>query len=302
MKKEAAEFFRRVQDDTCARVEALDGSRSFISDEWQREDLRGGEGGGGITRVLRNGAVFEQAGVNFSEVHGIMPAELAAKLTMPEVDTPFYATGISLVFHPSSPLVPTTHANFRYLEVGESRWFGGGMDLTPYYLFDEDAVHFHTTLKEICDRHSAEHYRAFKKKCDSYFYLPHRKEARGIGGIFFDYLGKNDEARLPEYQRFVEDLGKNFLDAYSPIVERRKDLEYSDAQKQFQLLRRGRYVEFNLVYDRGTLFGLKTNGRTESILMSLPPLVRWEYRDDLPCLGPEEARLIEVLRTPVDWV
>ncbi len=302
MKNAAAELFRSIQTQTCSALEALDGSGKFISDEWQREDMSGADGGGGDTRVMRNGAVFEQGGVNFSEVHGTLPADLAVKLLMPERDTAFYATGVSMVFHPHSPLIPTTHANFRYLEVGEARWFGGGMDLTPFYLFDEDAKHFHQTLKTICDRHSPAYYGEFKKKCDSYFFLPHRKEARGVGGIFFDYLGKNEPDALPRLKDFVEDLGTHFIEAYLPIAARRKDAVYTDAQKQFQLLRRGRYVEFNLVHDRGTLFGLRTNGRTESILMSLPPVVRWEYKDELPDLGAAEQRLLEILRNPIDWI
>jgi coproporphyrinogen III oxidase len=263
--------------------------------------MHGAEGGGGLTRVLRNGGVFEQAGVNFSEVYGTMSGELAAKLKMPAKDAPFYATGVSMVFHPYSPLVPTTHANFRYLEVGESAWLGGGMDLTPYYIFEEDAVEFHTVLKAVCDRHQSSFYPDFKKKCDQYFHLPHRGETRGIGGLFFDYLGKDGEPPLDSYQPFMDDIGTHFLEAYSPIVERRKKIPFSDHQKQFQLLRRGRYVEFNLVYDRGTLFGLKTGGRTESILMSLPPVVRWEYQDSFE-MGVEEQKLLSTLQSPRDWV
>lgn len=301
MRSEFVALFRRVQQETCASLEALDGKAQFVSDEWKRDDIDGGDGGGGITRVLRNGAVFEQAGVNFSEVYGTMSADLASKLTMPEKEVPFYAAGVSMVFHPYSPLVPTTHANFRYLEVGDKKWIGGGMDLTPYYLFKEDAVHFHKTLKEICDRHSPTYYNTFKEKCDHYFYLPHRKETRGIGGVFFDYLGKDDEKNFALAKDFVSDIGAHFLKAYSPIVEKRKASPFSDHQKQFQLLRRGRYVEFNLVYDRGTLFGLKTNGRTESILMSLPPVVRWEYQDAFD-MGQEEIALLEVLKTPQQWV
>lgn len=301
MKDVYVSLFRTIQDATCSALEQADGKESFITDQWKRDDLTGSDGGGGITRVMRNGAVFEQAGVNFSEVYGTMPADLATKLQMPEENQSFYATGVSMVFHPYSPLVPTTHANFRYLEVGNRRWFGGGMDLTPYYLFEEDGIHFHSTLKSICDRHSPDYYEDFKRKCDQYFYLPHRGETRGIGGLFFDYLGKEDQKTIPSYQIFLEDIGKNFLDSYLPIVEKRKEGKFTDHQKQFQLLRRGRYVEFNLVYDRGTLFGLKTGGRTESILMSLPPVVRWEYQDAFP-IGVEEMKLLDVLRTPRDWV
>lgn len=301
MKSEFVSLFRRVQEETCATLEAIDGKELFATDEWKRDDIHGGDGGGGVTRVLRNGDVFEQAGVNFSEVYGTMPADLASKLSMPEQEVSFYAAGVSMVFHPYSPLVPTTHANFRYLEVGDKKWIGGGMDLTPYYLFEEDAVHFHKTLKEICDRHSPTFYSVFKEKCDQYFYLPHRKETRGIGGLFFDYLGKDDEKSFALGKDFLIDIGAHFLDAYAPIAEKRKSSPFSPQQKQFQLLRRGRYVEFNLVYDRGTLFGLKTNGRTESILMSLPPVVRWEYQDAFE-LGGEEKALLEVLRSPRKWV
>lgn len=301
MKQQYVALFRTIQDATCSALEQADGGASFVSDEWKRNDLTGSDGGGGITRVMRNGAVFEQAGVNFSEVYGTMPAELAAKLLMPDENQPFYATGVSMVFHPNSPLIPTTHANFRYLEVGNRRWFGGGMDLTPYYIFEEDGVHFHSALKEICDRHSPQFYRDFKEKCDRYFYLPHRGETRGIGGVFFDYLGKDDEDQMPAYHAFIEDIGRNFLSSYLPIVDRRKSLNFTEHQKKFQLLRRGRYVEFNLVYDRGTLFGLKTGGRTESILMSLPPVVNWEYQDAFP-MGVPEMQLLDVLKNPRDWV
>lgn len=301
MKSDSIALFRNIQEATCKALEEIDGKEIFRTDNWSRTELNGSDGGGGITRVLRGGNVFEQAGVNFSEVYGTMAADLAEKLTMPREDLPFYATGVSMVFHPYSPLVPTTHANFRYLEVGDRCWFGGGMDLTPYYLFDEDCIHFHQQLKQICDRHSSTYYSEFKKKCDQYFFLPHRGETRGIGGLFFDYLGKNDQGALSTYFEFIKDIGTHFMKSYLPIVEHRKDMHFSAHQKNFQLLRRGRYVEFNLVYDRGTLFGLKTGGRTESILMSLPPEVRWEYQDEFP-MGTEENRLLHILRNPQDWI
>jgi coproporphyrinogen III oxidase len=301
MREKCTTLFRNIQTATCKALEQLDQKEHFVSDSWQRPEVDGADGGGGLTRVMRGGNVFEQAGVNFSEVYGTMSADLASKLTMPAQDVPFYATGVSMVFHPYSPLVPTTHANFRYLEVGDKKWFGGGMDLTPYYIFEEDAQHFHSELKTICDRHHPDYYYDYKEKCDRYFYLPHRGETRGIGGLFFDYLGKDTPDQLDSYYKFLEDIGNNFLSAYAPIVSKRASLPFTDHQKQFQLLRRGRYVEFNLVYDRGTLFGLKTGGRTESILMSLPPVVRWEYQDAFE-MGVEEIKLVETLKNPQAWI
>jgi len=233
--------------------------------------------------------------VNFSEVFGELPAELAA--TMPGSGRKFHAVGTSLVLHPRNPFAPTVHANFRYLEQGDAGWFGGGSDLTPYYLFEEDARHFHQTWKAACDRHEPGSYARFKKACDDYFNLPHRGERRGIGGLFFDYL-KDD---LPKRLAMVKDLSAAFLPAYLPILERRRTLPFEQRQRDWQLLRRGRYVEFNLVYDRGTLFGLKTDGRAESILMSLPPLVAWGAARE-PAPGSDEARLLDVLRAPRDWI
>lgn len=299
MKEKAKEIFIHAQNSICGALEKID-SANFISDIWQREDLGGGHGGGGDTRVLRKGKVFEQAGVNFSEVYGTLPKDMLEKLGLAPGNNKFYATGTSLVIHPNSPLVPTAHANFRYLEVGDKAWFGGGMDLTPSYLFEKDAQHFHSVLKQACDKHEANYYKKFKKECDEYFYLPHRGETRGIGGIFYDYLGKDDPENLENYFEFSADVSKAFVEAYCPIVEQRKNASWTNAQKRWQLLRRGRYVEFNLIYDRGTLFGLKTGGRTESILMSLPPEVNWEY-DYQTTEGSEEAKLLEVLRSPKDW-
>ena len=238
-----------------------------------------------------------------SEVMGTLPAEMSSRLGVSDDPAPFFASGTSIVIHPESPLVPTTHFNVRYLEVGDYCWFGGGMDLTPYYLFDEDAVHFHQVNKAVCDRFSISPYAVLKQHCDEYFYLPHRQEARGIGGIFFDYLGKEDPSILDETFTFVEAVSQSFLDAYLPIVERRKDASYTEHQKKFQLLRRGRYVEFNLIHDRGTLFGLKTGGRTKSILMSLPKEVHWSYNEeDWYPEGSEEARLLGVLKEPREWI
>ncbi len=285
----AADYFRDLQDRICSGLADVDGGAGFREDVWQRPG-----GGGGRSRVLENGGVFEKAGVNFSLVHGSMSPEFAAQVPGEGVD--FVATGISLVLHPRNPNVPTVHANFRFLTKGDKQWFGGGADLTPYYPFREDATHFHRTWKATCDRHPppVDHAK-FKAWCDDYFFLPHRNEPRGIGGIFFDYLDAADGAIFA----FVRDCGDRFLDAYLPIVRRREALPYGETERRFQEYRRGRYVEFNLIYDRGTLFGLKTGGRIESILMSLPPLVRWEY-DYHPAPGSREAELYEML-TPRDW-
>jgi coproporphyrinogen III oxidase len=300
MRERAAQLFTALQTKICEALEQIDGVARFHSDAWTRPDLHGGDGGGGVTRVLSGGAVFEKAGVNFSAVQGEMSADFCAKLGGPHADTPFFATGVSLVIHPRSPMIPTTHANWRYLELGSKAWFGGGSDLTPYYLFDEDAAHFHAVLRGVCDQHNPDYYARFKKWCDTYFYLPHRGETRGIGGIFFDYLGRDDGADVERLYRFVHDLGFAFNEQYIPIVARRKDLGFTEQQREFQLLRRGRYVEFNLLYDRGTHFGLQTAGRIESILMSLPPLVRWEY---CPAVAPgsAEERLLTVLKEPREW-
>jgi len=300
MRSKAAALARDVQKEICQALEALDGKERFQSDSWERTDSGGGYGGGGLSRVLSGGAVFEKAGVNFSEVEGMLPIEMSKKLIGKAEEAPFFATGVSLVIHPLSPIIPTTHANFRYLEVGEKSWFGGGMDLTPYYLFDEDALHYHQTIKSVCERHDETYYPRFKKWCDEYFYLPHRGEARGVGGIFYDYLGKEAGEDPEQLFPFHQDIAHAFVDCYAPIVERRKAAEWTDEQKKFQLLRRGRYVEFNLLFDRGTQFGLHTGGRTESILMSLPPVVHWDYGYQ-PAAGSEEARLVEVLSNPREW-
>lgn len=295
-------FFKTLQLNICSALEVCDDSAvKFELDEWQRLDSSGDHGGGGLTRILRNGKVFEQAGVNFSEVHGVLPPEMVYKLSGKLEEKPFYATGVSLVIHPWSPCIPTTHANFRYLEVDNLSWFGGGADLTPYILERDDARHFHQTLKSVCDEFDPSYYPRFKKECDEYFYIKHRKETRGIGGIFYDYLGKDDPSSLEKYFNFSKKVASSFVEAYIPIVERRKNNSYTDRQKEFQLLRRGRYIEFNLVYDRGTQFGLHTNGRTESILMSIPPIAKWQYEGDL-AITDEERELEQIFRNPIDWV
>jgi coproporphyrinogen III oxidase len=290
LRTRAADYFRSLQDTICSALETLDGTAGFREDAWQREG-----GGGGRSRVLADGAVFEKAGVNFSEVFGQMSPEFAAQV--PGEGRDFTAAGISLVLHPRNPFVPTVHANFRFLTKGEKQWFGGGADLTPYYPFREDVIHFHRVWRDVCRLHAALiDYDRLKKWCDEYFFLPHRGEARGVGGIFFDYL----EGDLERLFTFVRDCGDAFLDAYLPIAGRRKAIAYGERERAFQEFRRGRYVEFNLLYDRGTLFGLKTGGRTESILMSLPPVVRWHY-DYRPEPGSREAELYNVYLKPRDW-
>jgi coproporphyrinogen III oxidase len=290
----AAKFYAELQAELCRVLADADGASDFTSDAWQRPG-----GGGGVARVLSGGALFEKAGVNWSSVDGELPAEIAD--TMPGQGRSFRAAGISLVLHPSSPMVPTTHANFRCFTKGDALWFGGGADLTPYYFFQEDAVHFHRVLAEACDRHRpVGDYDRFKAWCDEYFFLPHRNETRGVGGVFFDHLGAKGEHPPEQVFDFVRDLASAFAQAYLPITQRRQPTPYGETERTWQLRRRGRYVEFNLIYDRGTLFGLKTNGRVESILMSLPPLVRWDY-DVMPQPGSPEAELLTHLR-PTDWL
>jgi coproporphyrinogen III oxidase len=275
------------------RLEAIDGQARFREDSWERPG-----GGGGHSRVIEQGAVFEKGGVNFSEVHGEFTPEMAQQ--MPGDGTAFYATGVSLVLHPRNPHVPTVHMNYRYLQHGSRAWFGGGADLTPFYPVLEDVVHFHRTYRDVCARFSqiAPHAK-LKRDCDDYFYLKHRHEARGVGGIFFDYLSTEPKANENPWE-FIQAAGEAFLPSYVPIVQRRQRTPYTADQRAFQEYRRGRYVEFNLIYDRGTLFGLKTNGRTESILMSLPPVVRYQY-DYQPPAGSQEARLTTDWLQPRDW-
>jgi coproporphyrinogen III oxidase len=290
----AAAFFRSLQATITDALETADGGVPFVEDAWQRAG-----GGGGYTRVLEEGQVFEKAGVNWSQVEGELPEEIAAHT--PGEGRAFRAAGISLVLHPRSPLIPTTHANFRCLAKGGTLWFGGGADLTPCYAVRDDILHFHNTWRVVCDRHDPSFYKQFKRQCDDYFFLKHRGETRGVGGIFFDYLrGDGTPEALERIFAFVQDAGSAFLHSYLPIVQLRREAAWTEAQRAWQLHRRGRYVEFNLIYDRGTIFGLKTEGRTESILMSLPPLVRWGY-DHRPEPGSPEAALLDHLR-PVDWL
>ena len=291
-------YLLALQDSICQQLQAEDGAAEFVEESWTRA-----EGGGGRSRVLTDGAVIEKGGVNFSHVFGEqMPASATAH--RPELaGRSFEAMGVSLVIHPRNPFVPTSHANVRFFiaeKEGEEPvwWFGGGYDLTPYYGNREDCVHWHQIAKDACSPYGDELYPRLKKWCDDYFYLKHRNEPRGVGGLFFDDFNELGFEKSFEFMRAV---GDSYVDAYRPIMAKRKDLEYTEAQRQFQLYRRGRYVEFNLVFDRGTLFGLQTGGRTESILMSLPPLVRWEYNWN-PEPGSAEAELYDVYLQPQEWV
>ena len=300
MKEQFYTYIQELQDIITSKLEETDGAAKFREDVWDRA-----EGGGGRTRVIENGNVFEKGGVNISAVHGQLPKSMQQYFNVGEVD--FYACGLSLVIHPKYPFVPTVHANWRYFEMYDKNknvvesWFGGGQDLTPYYLFEEDAKHFHRVCKDVCDKHHPDFYPDFKKKCDEYFFIPHRDEARGIGGLFFDYCKASEDRSMKDWYNFVTDVGDSFLKSYIPIVTKRKNLSYTKEHRNWQEIRRGRYVEFNLVHDKGTLFGLKTNGRIESILMSLPPHAQWVY-DHQPEKGSEQEKLINVLKNPKDWV
>ena len=315
MKDKFYQYIQNLQDQICKGLEAIDGVAKFREDIWERPDTSKGlstGGGGGRTRVIENGQVFEKGGVNISAVHGKLPDSMQKMFNVGEAD--FFACGLSLVIHPKNPMAPTVHANWRYFEMydtstelstGERKvinsWFGGGQDLTPYYLFEEDAIHFHQTCKTACDKHNPEFYPKYKKQCDDYFWNTHRNEARGVGGLFFDYCKETKDMKMEDWYNFVTEVGNSFLDAYLPIVTKRKDLPYSAEQRTWQEIRRGRYVEFNLVHDKGTLFGLKTNGRIESILMSLPPHVQWHY-DHHPVAGSEEEKIVNVLENPKNWI
>jgi coproporphyrinogen III oxidase len=304
----AAAFFRDLQDRITAAIEMIDGGGKFGEDVWTRP-----AGGGGRTRLLADGALFEKAGVGFSDVHGQLRPEMVKALPGDGLD--FRATGLSLIFHPRSPRIPTVHANVRHVRHGGTSWFGGGTDLTPYYVVSEDAAHFHGVLRSGCENHDPSFYPRFKRWCDDYFFLPHRNEPRGVGGLFFDYLGAGAEATAgqsapaasspregdPEAMfAFAREVGDAILAAYLPIVERRRADRWGERERRWQLLRRGRYVEFNLLYDRGTVFGLRTDGRVESILMSLPPEVRWEYAH-APEPGSPEAESLAAICARRDW-
>lgn len=293
MKTPQSQFFKSLQEEITSKLSLIQGT-PFTQDLWTRE-----EGGGGDTRIFMEGNFLEKGGVNFSEVHGQFSQEFADKIPFGD-GLDFYATGISLVLHPKNPFVPTVHANFRYIKRGNAAWYGGGADLTPTYVFEEDAVHFHKTWFDALNPFGENLYPQFKQQCDEYFYLPHRKETRGVGGIFFDYQKEGEMFNGKSVFEMSKACGNSFLNSYIPIVEKRLHHPFTEEQKKFQEYRRGRYVEFNLLYDRGTIFGLKTNGRIESILMSLPLQVRWEYNYQLKP-GTPEAALLNYLK-PIDWL
>lgn len=303
LRGEWIEFIYHLQDDICRALEEVDGKAKFQQDEWQRAE---GKGGGGLTRVMQNGNVFEKGGVNTSVVYGHVSDKMRKHLGMDGAK--WFAAGLSLVIHPYNPFVPTVHCNYRMFELYDEndmlcdRWFGGGTDLTPYYLFEEDAKYFHQTYKQVCDDFDPAFYSEFKKECDDYFVNYHRNnERRGIGGIFYDHKKPDENHNTEFWMRFAEACGKAFIPAYIPIVEKRKNISFEAKHKHWQEIRRGRYTEFNLVHDRGTLFGLKTNGRIESILMSLPPTVRFEYNYQ-PESGSEEDKLLQACLHPRNWM
>ena len=293
-KEYIAERFRQLQDDICRRLEAADGGGRFTEDNWTRS-----EGGGGRSRVIE-GTAIEKGGVMFSAVHGPLPESVAKNMQLPPTD--FFATGVSIVLHPHSPMAPIIHMNVRYFETGAGRWwFGGGIDLTPHYVVPEDARLFHERLKAVCDRFDARFYPDFKRQADDYFFLRHRNETRGVGGIFFDYLDEKTGFSQENLFDFVIAVGETFAPAYTELLRRAADRPWSEREKRWQMLRRGRYVEFNLVWDRGTKFGLETNGRVESILMSMPPAAHWAYNYQ-PEPGSAEAQTLAWLRKGVDWL
>lgn len=290
----------QLQDKICQALEQADGEGQFIEDQWERA-----EGGGGKTRVIKNGGVFEKGGVNTSVVFGKLPEVMQQKFNTKANE--FFACGLSLVLHPKNPMIPTVHANWRYFEMKNEHgdvidsWFGGGTDLTPYYIDEEDCIHFHNTLKETLDPFGEEWYLKLKIACDKYFYNAHRNEGRGIGGVFYDYLRPDKDMPTEDLLNFAIQAGESFIPSYVPILMKNKRKPYSESQKEWQEVRRGRYVEFNLIHDRGTLFGLKTGGRIESILMSLPAVARWEYNMQID-EDSEEQKLVNILRNPVKWV
>ena len=290
------EWFSGLQDRICKGLEDLDGSgKLFQEDKWTRE-----EGGGGRTRVFLSGNVIEKGGVNFSHVHGHMPDKISDRLELKR-GSKFHATGVSIVLHSSHPLIPIIHMNVRYFEIENGHyWFGGGIDVTPAYVNVEQAQEFHRELKMVCDRHDPEYYTRFKHWCDEYFYLPHRKEARGIGGLFFDHQKGETEAAFQALWAFVQDIGNAFVPRYTALVEANRHQEFTPAQREWQFHRRGRYVEFNLLFDKGTKFGIDTGGRTASILMSLPPTANWDYNYQ-PASGSPEAETLTLLQ-PNDWL
>ncbi|MBW4891914.1 oxygen-dependent coproporphyrinogen oxidase [Mucilaginibacter sp. HMF5004] len=299
-KEQIAEAYRQIQNEICAGLEALDGQSVFVEEQWQRDG-----GGGGKSRVMQNGAIIEKGGVNFSAVYGQLPDTMRNALKVEQND--FFATGVSIVIHPNHPLVPIIHMNIRYFEMepvaGKPavKWFGGGIDLTPHYVIEDDARFFHGELKKVCDDFSTDAYHRFKIWADDYFYIKHRHETRGIGGIFFDRLTATDEHPWEDIFTFSKAVGRSFLPTYTKLVNRNRDKPFTEAQQEWQYQRRSRYAEFNLVYDAGTKFGLETNGRIESILMSLPPQARWLYNYQ-PEAGSEEEKTLNLLKKGINWV
>lgn len=293
-KEEIATYFQSLQDSICNQLEEADGKVVFRSDRWERPG-----GGGGNSRVAENGNIIEKGGVNFSAVHGPTPENILRALKLDKAD--FFATGVSIVQHPNNPWVPIIHMNVRYFEMTSGTWwFGGGIDLTPHYINDEQAAWFHHQLKKACDKHDADYYHQYKKWADDYFYLKHREETRGVGGIFFDRLGKDHGSKEKIFE-FVKSVGESFAPIYSHLMKINASTPFTEDHKKWQYLRRGRYVEFNLVWDKGTKFGLDTNGRTESILMSLPPQAQWIY-DHNPSPGSEEETTLTKLKKDIDWL
>jgi len=293
-KNDIQEWLKNLQDHICTQLENEDGKAVFKEDLWQREG-----GGGGRSRVITNGNVLAKGGVNFSAVHGKTPEKILKALNLPPSD--FFATGVSIVLHPVNPWVPIIHMNLRYFEMSEgTSWFGGGIDVTPHYIIPDDAKFVHAELKALCDKHHADYYPRFRKWADDYFYLPHRDETRGIGGIFFDRLG-NDTQDKSTYFPFIQDTGMLFSPLYIELIRRNRDKTYGQREIEWQHVRRGRYVEFNLVYDKGTKFGLETNGRTESILMSLPPIAEWQYNFQ-PLPNSPEAETLNLLKKDIHWI
>ena len=302
IKEKISADYQLIQDEICAALEQVDGKAKFEEEKWEREG-----GGGGRTRVIQNGNILEKGGVNFSAVHGQLPPVMQKALQVTQDD--FFATGISIVIHPNHPMVPIIHMNIRYFEMPSSfadgqqpvRWFGGGIDLTPHYVIDDDARFFHQSLKAVCDKFNAEFYQRFKTWADDYFYIKHREETRGIGGIFYDKLIATDELSWEDIFEFSKALGRSFINIYTELVTRNRDKQFTDDQQQWQYQRRSRYTEFNLVYDAGTRFGLETNGRIESILMSLPPTAKWVYNYQAQA-GSEEEKTLSLLKKGINWV
>lgn len=293
-KEQISEWFTQLQDAICHALEKEDGKSIFKEDKWVRT-----EGGGGKTRIIQNGNVIEKGGVLYSAVHGPLPDFLKRDVTKPA--TTFYATGVSIVIHPNNPMVPIIHMNVRYFEMDNGVWwFGGGIDLTPHYVVEEDATFFHKALKQSCDKHKSHYYPDFKKWADDYFFIKHRDETRGVGGIFFDRLTANDDISKEQLFDFVKEIGNTFAPTYTKLMNKNKNLPFTEENKQWQLLRRGRYVEFNLVYDLGTKFGLESNGRVESILMSLPKTAGWEY-DFSPKKDSLESKTLQFLKKDISW-